>query len=124
MMVFAESSMVPSPLQGPAMEESHSPGRFVDGEVVPSRAPLNSKKDQIRTNRTIFFDESMLVGVGGALANAVVFPRMRRRESVVVHPNDLGTRRSIKRVYPVCHFVPCRVLVPPGKSLTLQILTA
>jgi hypothetical protein len=95
-------------------------GRFVVDGTPPEVPPLAVTKDefciQIKPH-----NETLVVGEGGALANAVVFLRVPRRGKVDVHPDyQAKLAERVELDNHGCHFVPHVTLVRKGQPLVIK----
>jgi hypothetical protein len=95
-------------------------GRFVVQGTPPTPPPLAVTKDDFCIQSKPH-NESIEVGEGGALANAVVYLRVPRRGKVEVHPDytaSLGEKVELDNAG--CHFVPHVTLVRKGQPLVIK----
>lgn len=79
-------------------------GKFVYDGTAPAAAKINVTKDVEVCSKTPLFDESLIVGEDGGLANVIVYVRSR---DVKVHP-DYDAHKSEMPMLDNkdCHFVP------------------
>ena len=71
----------------PAAEWGSLKGRFVVDGQAPAPKPLVVTKDQYCIDKKPM-DQSVVVGEGGALANAVVYIKLGRRDKIEIHPDS------------------------------------
>jgi hypothetical protein len=95
-------------------------GKFVvDGEP-PALAPLVITKDEFCI-QTKPINETVVVGDGGGLANAVVYVFLGRRGKIEVHPDyEARLKEPVVLDNHGCHFVPHVALVRTGQSFILK----
>lgn len=95
-------------------------GRFVVDSVPPKPNPLVVTQDQFCIDKKPM-NESIVVADDGSLANAVVFIRLARRETIDVHPDYAAQlSKPVQLDNLGCHFVPHVTLARTGQLIILK----
>jgi plastocyanin len=95
-------------------------GRFVVDGAPPALPPLVISKDQHCIDSKPV-NETVVIGDGGGLANAVVYVFLGRRGSIDVHPDyEAELEESVVLDNIGCHFVPHVARVRTGQTFVLK----
>jgi hypothetical protein len=104
----------------PAAEWGSIKGRFLVDGAPPAPKPLVVTKDQFCIDK-MPANEAIVVGEGGALANAVVYVRVSRGKTIETHPDyapQLGEPVTLDNNG--CQFVPHITLIRKGQTLVIK----
>ncbi|MEM8865955.1 MAG: hypothetical protein AAGF31_10475 [Planctomycetota bacterium] len=95
-------------------------GRFVVDGSLPKLAPIVPEKDAFCEHAQPV-NESVVVGEAGGLANVVVYLRVRRGESVAVHPDyATSAEEPLAITNRGCRFEPRITLLRTGQPLVVK----
>ncbi len=96
-------------------------GRFMVDGTVPDPTPISITKDPEFCGQHKLVSDSVVVGKGGELANAVVFLRAPLGKKVEVHPDyEAKLKEAAVLDNHFCTFKPHIVLLRVGQKLTIK----
>ena len=70
-----------------AAEWGHLSGRFIYDGKPPARQKVNVNKDKAFCGKTNLMQETLVVGKDRGLGNVILYPYLKRKEKVAIHPS-------------------------------------
>jgi len=117
--IFASAAFGAFAAQASAADWGSLKGKFVVDGSVGDPTPINANKDPETCSKHPLVDESVVVGEGNALANAVVF--IYTRKALDVHPDyEASAKVAVKLDNKGCRFDPHVLAVRTGQPLAVH----
>ncbi len=114
-------ALVTSATGAQAQEWGSLKGKLVVDGAAPAPLKITPTKDVDYCGHDDLFDETVVVGEGGGLANAFIYLYLKSRDTVDVHPDyESAASEPVMLYNKGCRFEPHALLVLTGQELQIH----